>query len=170
MHKILTALVLITALSACSSVSRANLSPAEQQQYITTINNTLVPEMMQWVARNTELSIPHNLPNVIFVSNVGENTDVANKSGTIAGAYEQWHQTIKLPLWWNINNGDDLASLLHEVVHHMQYQSTTYARKMQCGNAYERLAYNMEDKYLTTVQHRSSPFYKAWIDSESACK
>jgi|TARA_R110001583_G_scaffold179487_1_gene336298 hypothetical protein len=69
------------------------------------------------------------------------------KTIDVLALYDHTNKTIYLPTYFDKDNMAHRAILLHELVHHLQYQSG-YNKKIQCLPLLEKQAYDLMDMWL----------------------
>jgi hypothetical protein len=128
-----------------------------------------LPSIAAWLAANFELPPPQSMPNVGFVSQerlelrrYGRVLNARQQDGTaglshanqnpssqqqrsLIAIYEDATQTIYLSDRWEGSSLADQSVLVHEMVHHLQYQAGI---RYACGGARERPAYLAQKKWL----------------------
>jgi hypothetical protein len=134
----------------------------------------LIIILMMWIGGHTGFPIPDS-PNILVKTQSEiryiayecdklkiENEDLYNnicRYSTQAGSvddpraidvlaiYDHTNKTIYLPTYFDKDNMAHRAILLHELVHHLQYQSG-YNKKVQCLPLLEKQAYDLMDIWL----------------------
>lgn len=105
--------------------------------------NELVFAFLTWIAAETGLMIPPPPP-VVLVSDV-KMLELAHGNSEVRGLYLGDSATIYLRNDWNAADLRSRASLLHELVHHVQFANKLPSR---CPAERERLAYELTLKWL----------------------
>lgn len=105
--------------------------------------NELVFAFLTWIAAETGLMIPPPPP-VVLVSDV-KMLELAHGNSEVRGLYSRDSATIYLRNDWNAADLRSRASLLHELVHHVQVANKLPSR---CPAERERLAYELTLKWL----------------------
>jgi hypothetical protein len=98
----------------------------------------LVLAFLAWIAAETGLAIPAPPP-VVLVSE-GKMLELAHGNSEVRGMYVRDGATIYLRDDWNAADLRSRASLLHELVHHVQFANKVPSR---CAAERERLAYEL---------------------------
>ncbi|MEM7315900.1 MAG: DUF6647 family protein [Planctomycetota bacterium] len=119
-----------------------------------------------WLSVNYGLSVDEPHPKVAFSARqamtqtwIGQFTnqqtwDIARLEqegdhSEILGFYDSITQTIVLPEGWDPTSPRDVSILVHEMVHHGQYQGRS---KYACSAQRERLAYQAQDEWLSLFE------------------
>ena len=125
--------------------------------------------LMVWINGATGLPIPTNTPSIQFVSDVEmfriayqcdddklalqycDEAANSKKENLVANTpialYNNEQKTIILKDQWNRKTIKNRSILLHELVHHMQYEAGI-ERDYPCRGAIEREAYEAQNKWL----------------------
>jgi|TARA_R110000772_G_scaffold206792_3_gene317393 hypothetical protein len=106
----------------------------------------LIQELHQWIGIKTELPEPNKPATIVFADaqDVAKPSEMASIIGrTPRGLYDPDTGTITLVRPWSTDNQQDVAVLLHELVHHRQSDTHFY-----CEAAKERAAYNIQKDWL----------------------
>lgn len=105
----------------------------------------LMLSLMVWAASFTGLPVPDTMPTIHMTTNqkifehVRPNQEYKEDSGfTVRALYDHDTSTIWLNENWNPDNLVDLSIMLHELIHHMQYES---GNEYECHAAMEKEAY-----------------------------
>lgn len=105
--------------------------------------NELILAFLAWIAVETGLVVPPPPP-VVLVSGVTM-LELTHGNSEVRGLYLRDTATIYLRNDWNAADLRSRASLLHELVHHMQFANKVPSR---CPAERERLAYELTLKWL----------------------
>ena len=126
----------------------------------------VVAALAEWLDAHSEYPRPPGPPQILMVSQARAETlqGVADRTGRrIRGLYDAQTATIYLTLPWSPLDPEDLAVLLHELVHHRQAQQHWY-----CPQAQEWRAYQLQAEWLR-AQGRADAFYWPAIVLQSSC-
>ena len=123
---------------------------------------------MMWISQATGYNIPPP-PNILFVETSEEMFNIAHEchnkenalwckeyketqdtgdfeaGSNILGLYDRKTKTILLKKSWNAESIVDRSILLHELVHHLQYENESVDR---CKGEIEQEAYEVQDEWL----------------------
>lgn len=138
---------------------------------------TDVEELLEFISNETRsLDANFRIPNIERVSS-NEMLKVAfggklpknvnMKSLQIYGLYNYKNKSIYLLNEIDLATDAGKAILLHELVHYLQYENG-HDKHAQCKNQLERLAYNLEAKFLKHNRQRVS-FSSAHVERVSRC-
>ena len=131
-----------------------------------------VTAMMLWISQHTGYTVPE-LPTVVELSPFElkrfaygcDVTPIPNGNEDICSVEEYWdldewereniplalydhyEQTIVVRKGFDIDTVHDQSVLLHELVHHMQFNNGVYDM-VKCNGELEKLAYSLQDKWL----------------------
>ncbi|WP_293962253.1 DUF6647 family protein [Sneathiella sp.] len=106
----------------------------------------LIQELHQWIDIKTELPEADSAAKIVFAGaqDVAEPSEMASIIGSKPrGLYDPDSGTITLVRPWSADNQQDVAVLLHELVHHRQRGTHFY-----CEAAKERAAYDIQRDWL----------------------
>ena len=93
--------------------------PVEQENEL----DAKVAEIIRWIAANTGYPVLPP-PTIQFVTTVPLPSQSERSSTEPADAsYNRYTKTVYLKNSWRLGNETDLASLAHELVHHLQFSS-----------------------------------------------
>ena len=111
-----------------------------------TVSPELIAELHHWIDTATDLPVADAPASIVFASS----SDIAEPSemaaligGAPRGLYDQGTGTVTLVLPWSEENPQDVAVLLHELVHHRQM-----GRHFYCEAAKEHAAYKLQRDWL----------------------
>ncbi len=106
--------------------------------------------LIQWIGANSDYDVSTILadpPEVKFCAH-GATLVYQGKAihfgDRLNGVYDETTEQICLAKPWNASNTKDQGVLLHELVHHVQYQSKSWA----CAKATEWEAYKLQEAWL----------------------
>lgn len=115
----------------------------------------LLVALMVWVGANSGYEINNTPPDVAYKSYQQlHNIMFADKLAfdpnniIVQALYLDETETIYLPVGFTPDTPEKVATLVHELTHHMQNLS---AKKYKCQAAKEPEAYDMQDKFLNTM-------------------
>jgi hypothetical protein len=106
----------------------------------------LVEDLQHWIDTKTTLPAADTPATIVFVDSqdVAEPSEMASKIGSLPrGLYDPKTRTITLVRPWSAENPQDVAVLLHELVHHRQGGKHFY-----CEAAKENAAYHIQKDWL----------------------
>ena len=110
------------------------------------IKTELVEELHHWIDTTTDLPAAATPATIVFVDaqDVAEPSEMASMIGSVPrGLYDPHTGTIMLVNPWSAENPQDVAVLLHELVHHRQGANHFY-----CEAAKEYAAYHVQKDWL----------------------
>ncbi len=122
------------------------------------IQTELVEELHHWIDTTTALPTAVTPAKIVFVDaqDVAEPSEMASMIGSVPrGLYDPDIGTITLVNPWSAENPQDVAVLLHELVHHRQGGNHFY-----CEAAKEYAAYHVQKDWLA---ERELPLDVNWI-------
>lgn len=118
--------------------------------------DALMYALMAWASAQTGIAPADTLPAVTYTAPEemvqmqypdGDGGAAANGVRVVA-LYDPNEAEIYLPLGFDVRDPVDVSVLLHELVHHMQYEAGVgYA----CRGEMERVAYEAQGEYLSSV-------------------
>ena len=118
--------------------------------------DALMYALMAWASAQTGIAPADTLPSVIYAApeemiemQYPDSDGGAAASGfRVVALYHPDNAEIYLPIGFDAADPVDVSVLLHELVHHMQYEAeVSYA----CRGEMERVAYETQGEYLSTV-------------------
>ena len=118
--------------------------------------DALMYALMAWASAQTGIDPAATLPDVVYAApeemirmQYPNGDGGAAASGIrVVALYDPDDAEIYLPLGFDARDPVDVSVLLHELVHHMQYQAgVSYA----CRGEMERVAYETQGEYLSSV-------------------
>ena len=110
------------------------------------IQSDLIEELHQWIDTATDLPPTRKTATILFadVQDVAVPSEMASVIGSVPrGLYDPDTSTITLVRPWSTENPQDVAVLLHEIVHHRQG-----GRHFYCEAAKEHSAYRVQKDWL----------------------
>lgn len=110
------------------------------------IQTELVEDLHHWIDTKTTLPAADTPAIIVFVDaqDVAEPSEMASMIGSLPrGLYDPETGTITLVQPWSADNPQDVAVLLHELVHHRQDGKHFY-----CEAAKEHVAYHIQKNWL----------------------
>ncbi len=150
--------------TACFSVESRPLSRVLHGSGDTVRNQGVLPEidqrieqallrgLIEWIGAHSKYDVSAmlaNLPAIVFCS-IGETVDYEGRhlivEDPLVAAYDSRRRLIFLVEPWDRNNLRDVARLLHELIHDVQYRSRTW----RCWGDAEREAYKMQEEWLVS--------------------
>ena len=117
----------------------------------------LMTALLLWASSFTGLPVPDELPNVRFadgcqIERLYYGDGERECAGDIAAIYNPMFRTIYLPDTWSADNMTDVSTLLHELVHHVQFSAGLTAADYTCAAEMERQAYDAELAWLKAAR------------------
>lgn len=106
----------------------------------------LIEELHQWIDTTTDIPAADTPAAIVFIDaqDVPDPSEMATQIGSIPrGFYDPESGTITLIRPWSAENPQDVAVLLHELVHHRQGGKSYY-----CEAAKEHAAYRAQRDWL----------------------
>lgn len=146
MHKILpipAALLMLAALATGALGSERSADPALPA-------TSLKSALIEWIGANSGYDVSTILANPPEVKFCAHGSTLVYQGKAIHfgdrlnGVYDETTEQICLAKPWNASNTKDRGVLLHELVHHVQYQSKSWA----CPKATEWEAYKLQEAWL----------------------
>ena len=115
--------------------------------------DALVRELEAWIARDTGLPLPAEMPRIAFAGPRQLNTlfhgetatGAAAGAGDVIALYDSSEHTILLPEHWTGATPAEVSVLVHELVHHMQAAA---GRRYACPGEREAPAYRAQADWL----------------------
>jgi hypothetical protein len=123
----------------------------------------IADELVIWIAENSSLPLPNIQPNIRIVTEEFMNQQIPPpQPGNVnLGAYNHVEDYIML-LSDVSNDHEEIANLVHELVHFMQHKDPNRPYKyVSCPNSAEPQAYRIEAKWRT-----KKGVYIDWSDEE----
>lgn len=146
-----------TALSAVSPagqnilpcVGAVNADSEASTKTTAQLDPKVVATLIAWIDAKTGWRAPA-APIIRFVPDTQLRKMFAERGGEAIAAhidalYSREHDTIYLPTDWNANAAHDCATLLHELIHHLQAVNKV---EVSCPNQYEFQAYSLTIDWL----------------------
>ena len=101
-------------------------------------------------SRLSGLPMAEELPTVHFLpqDQMCVSMDICDSSQVVLGHYDFDTRTLTLPVSWSSQDSENLSTLLHEMVHHLQAEKWPEEESRPCGGELEKLAYGTERKFL----------------------
>lgn len=118
----------------------------------------LILALLAWITAETGLSVP--APPVVELISAESMQRLAKGNADVKAIYAHDTKTIQLRDDWQAADLRSRATLLHELVHHVQYSNDV---PMSCPAEYERLAYNLTVKWLRE-QGVADPYEMLHVD------
>ncbi len=112
---------------------------------------------MMIASRLSGLPVADELPTMIFLPQdqmcvAVEACDQAQRGDVVVAAhYDMDTRRLTLPIEWSPADPQDMSSLIHEMVHHLQAEKWPDEAKRPCNGLIERQAYDAEDKFLGSM-------------------
>lgn len=111
-----------------------------------TVSPELIAQLHHWIDAATDLPVAKTPASFVFAKtgDIAEPSEMAALIGGVPrGLYDQGTATITLVLPWSEDNPQDVAVLLHELIHHRQM-----GRHFYCEAAKEHSAYKLQRDWL----------------------
>lgn len=111
----------------------------------------VITELFDWIGANTDYDVEaaRAAPPEIYTCEKGEMIDYEDADlvveGEIRGLYDLERRRVILTEPWDVNDLEDRSTLLHELIHHVQWTS----REWPCPGAPEWEAYKLQERWLT---------------------
>ena len=122
------------------------------------VDSSLIEELHHRIDTSTDLPTADMKPTIVFADpqDIEKPSEIASMiGGTPRGLYDPDTHTITLIRPWSADNPQDVAVLLHELVHHRQGGKHFY-----CEAAKEHTAYHLQKDWLA---ERGHPLDVNWI-------
>lgn len=117
----------------------------------------LIAALMIWISAYNGLPVPAEHPTVVLIDQCeirqlhagSAAVDCEDDSLHAEAIYMPERKTIYLPDTWSAGNLGDVGTLLHELVHHMQFENGMDRKAISCpGQQIEAPAYDAEISFL----------------------
>lgn len=113
--------------------------------------NLLVTALMAWASAATGLAIPDRHPEIVRMTSCEMEQVVmreyANCEDDLVFGALYFSGRMYLPPEWTPGTAYEVSVLLHELVHHMQYEAGLFDT-VRCGGELEPLAYEVQIAFL----------------------
>jgi hypothetical protein len=163
---------LLLLVCACAAPRQERTPPVAEFQVATLEAQwrALVPEALDWIARNTSYNVRVQLPRIEVVSRAVIDAGMRSfysryPNGAVYATYHPATQTIRLRD--DLLPSEHFPKLLHELVHHLQ---RVHRVRLRCPNEGELEAYELENRYLLERnQLRGRVASQEFIEALSRC-
>jgi hypothetical protein len=144
-----------------SSPRSVRATPTESTELVP---ETLVADLLEWIGARTDYDVSRALdrpPRVLFAE---EGTRIAYEGReldigpTLSATYDAYSREIHLKCPWSAADRHDVSTLLHELVHDVQY----YNRLWPCPRDAEWEAYHLQAAWLE--EHGEQPEFN-WLQA-----
>ena len=114
------------------------------------VSEEILSELIRWIGNRTDYDISRTLHHLPTVSFCDPKTEISYEGETIivdpmiGAAYDMEVRHIHLVRPWSPSNTRDLSTLLHELIHDIQYLNRTWS----CNGEPEWEAYKLQEAWL----------------------
>ena len=106
-----------------------------------------------------EAPIVHFLP----AEQMCKAVDMCDQEGAkVIAHYDMERRILTLPVGWSSGDPQDMSSLVHEMVHHLQAEKWPRDEDRPCRGRVEEMAYDVQEKFLRSMglELEVDPFYR----------
>lgn len=173
---VLVGLAMMLATGAPADEISALSTPPAENRSLTGSGGSVLPEeslkvsLLEWIGENSEYDVSGSIaspPRVAFCKH-GSTLIYEGKAihfdDRLNGVYDQQTKQICLARPWRAASTKDQGVLLHELVHHVQFEN----RKWTCPKATERQAYRLQEAWLLENGYRPD-FNWVYVIMTSSC-
>ena len=119
--------------------------------------------LMLWISQVSGIPMPQTVPDIKYLeSNQLYERHFGVKpppetTTTVRAIYDRQTKTIYMTKGWAPDNHNNVGTLVHELVHFMQFESTPYdspgfRQRYPCLQAVEKEAYEVQEKWFKSMK------------------